>query len=176
MKKENSANPALELSKELGSEKDNVFSLPGGIEVMVLPVSATLLDEVTSRVVDPDPPMFHNEQKDRDEPNPLDPNYIKALQTNERKRQVAIMDIMTMFGIDLISGLPEDNGWVKKLELMEKMGHLDLSGYDFDDELDKEFVFKRFIVLNANLVTKIGSASGLTEDEVEKAESSFQDQ
>ena len=174
MSKENNANPALELIKDVSKGEDKVLTLPGNIQVMVMPVSATLLDEVTSRIVDPEPPMFYNEQKDREEPNPLDPSFIKELQANERKRQVAIMDVMTMFGVVLMNGMPEDDGWVKKLQMMEKLGHLDLSGYDFDDELDMEFVYKRFIVLSASLIGKIGSASGLSEEEVAKAETSFQ--
>jgi hypothetical protein len=174
MSKENGANPALELAKEVTGKDTNIVDLPGGIQVQVLPVSATLMDEVTSRVVDPEPPMFMNEQKGREEPNPLDPSYIKQLEANERRRQVAVMDIMTMFGVELLSGMPESDEWIKKLQMMEKLGHLDLSGYDFEDELDKEFVYKRFIVLSATLIGKIGSASGLTEEEVKKAEDSFQ--
>jgi len=176
MTKENdSVNPALEMAKEHKSDTGKVYVLKNGARVSILPVSATLLDEVTARVIDPEPPMFFNENKQREEPNPSDPTYLRELAVNERKRLVASLDVMTMFGLELLDGMPDDDSWMRKLKMMEKMGHIDLSKYDTKDDLDLEFMYKRYIILSADIINKIGSASGLTEEEVAKAEAVFQD-
>lgn len=175
MKEEKTANPALEMAKEQQSDTGKVYVLQNGTRISILPVSATLLDEVTARIIDPEPPMFFNENKQRDEPNPADPTYLKELSANERKRLVASLDVMTMFGVELLDGMPEDDSWMKKLKMTERLGHIDLSSYDLDDELDVEFMYKRYIILSADIINKIGSASGLTEEEVAKAEAVFQD-
>ena len=177
MSKDQKQNPALDVAKEvLQGNQDTTedILLPSGVQIKILPVSATLLDEMSSRVVDPEPPMVYIEAKDREEPNPSDPEYIKQLEENERKRNVAAFDIMAMFGIELVGGLPSDDSWIKKLKMMERMGHIDLSSYNLDDELDIEFMYKRYIVLSAKLLSKIGSASGLSAEEVARAEDTFQ--
>lgn len=169
-------NPALELAKEQHSGgAGTVYNLPNGAKVAILPVSATLLDEVTARITDPEPPMWFNPAKEKDEPNPMDPGHIKALAAADRRRLVASFDVMTMFGLELLDGMPEDESWIRKLQMMERLGHIDLSTYDLKNDLDREFVYKRYIILSADLIGKIGSASGLTDEEVAKAEATFQD-
>jgi hypothetical protein len=175
MSKDNGANPALEVTKEFATGKeDEPIVLPNGVRIEILPVSATLLDEMSSRIEDPVVPMWYNEKKDKEEENPLDPGYKKALEEAERKRNVAAFDIMAMFGIELVDGIPEDEQWLKKLQFMQKLGHIDISTYDLDDELEREFVYKRYVVMTARLLGMIGSASGLSAEEVSKAEDTFQ--
>lgn len=170
----NGSNPALSVAKDAKGTSNEPIVLPGGARINIMPVSATLLDEVSSRVVDPSPPMVYIESKDREEPNPLDPMYIKELERNERRRNVAAMDIMAMFGIELVDGVPNDDRWLRKLQFAEKRGHIDLSDYDLEDEFDLEFLYKRFIILSAKLLNQIGTASGLNAEEVAKAEETFQ--
>jgi hypothetical protein len=174
--RKNGANPALEMAKEAqDSNTGNVpYTLADGTRIAILTVSATLLDEVASRIVDPPVPQRFNPDKGKDEEYPLDPEYHRQLAANERRRNTAAMDVMAMFGIDLIDGLPQDEGWLRKLRMMEKMGHIDLSQFDMSDALDKEFVYKRYIALSAKVLGKIGSASGLSADEVARAEATFQ--
>jgi hypothetical protein len=174
MSKDNGANPALEVSKEILKGNNEPIVLLSGIRINILPVSATLLDEMSSRIVDPEPPVVYIEAKDRHEPNPNDPDYLKELAANDRRRNTAAFDIMAMFGIDIVDGMPEDKNWLKKLQMLERLGHLDLSHYDLDDEFDLEFIYKRYIILTADLLGKIGRASGLTEEEVSRAEETFQ--
>jgi hypothetical protein len=130
------------------------------------------VDEVTNRIQDPEVPIWHNEEKDRDEPNPSDPDYLKALEDANRERGVAAIDTMALFGID-IETLPESDAWLKKLQYMQKRGLIDMSDYDLEDDQEREFVFKRFIAVNNIILKKIMSVSGITEDEVAAAERSF---
>jgi hypothetical protein len=90
-----------------------------------------------------------------------------------RKRGIAAMDAMVMFGVELVDGLPDDDKWLKKLQNMEKHGLLDLSGYDFDDETDKEFVYKRFVAVDTNVIERLSEISGISAEDVEEAERSF---
>jgi hypothetical protein len=117
--------------------------------------------------------MWHNDEKDRDEPNPADPTYIIALTQSEHKRNTAAMDTMIMFGVDLIDGVPEDDKWIGKLKMMVKRGMLDLSGYELNDKDDKEFLFKRYIAVGVEDLGLISAKSGITSKDIEKAEDSF---
>lgn len=167
--------PAVDAAKSISNRdgNDNVLTLPSGDRIKIIPVSATLIDEVVSRVDDPEVPIFHNPDKDRDEPNPNDPKYLRDVAAAERKRGIAAMDAMVMFGIDLIDGVPPKDQWLKKLKVMEKMGHVNLSAYDMDDPIDREFLYKRYILSDANLLNMIGRASGVAAEDVQRAERSF---
>lgn len=171
-----SVSPAVETAKYLEQRDRDIDSvvLPSGDRIKVTPVSATLIDEVVSRVEDPEIPTWHNPDKDRDELNPNDPKYLRALQVAERQRGVAAMDAMVMFGVELIDGVPDSETWLKKLQKMEKMGRLDLSSYDLSDPIDVEFLYKRYILSDANLLNMISKASGIASEDVERAERSFQ--
>lgn len=167
-------NVAVEVAKEIAAEPGSeTIVTKSGVRIRLLPVSASLIEEVTRRIVDPEVPQWYNEQRERNEPNPDDPAYIKALEETARKRGVAVMDAMCMFGVELVDGVPADDSWVKKLRFMEKRGQLDLSEFDLDDELDREFVYKRFIATDQGMINKIGSISSVTSNDVSRAEETF---
>lgn len=147
--------------------------MANGVRVVVTPVAATLIDEVTSRVKRPRPPLVHMEDKGRDEPNFSDPDYLDALEQSNRDRSNAGMDALILFGVDLPDGLPEDDKWVSKLKLMEKMGKLDLAAFDLDDEIEREFLYKRYVLADKELIDAISAVSGLSEEEIKEAEESF---
>lgn len=144
-----------------------------GIRFRVQPVTTSLIDEVTSRIKDPEIPMWHNEDKGRDEPNPSDPVYLKEMEATAHRRGVASIDALIMFGIDLVDGVPEDDAWLKKLQYMEKRGTLSLKGYDLKDPVDLEFLYKKMVVSNNDVLNLVSQASGITAEDVELAEASF---
>ena len=146
-----------------------------GLSIRIEPVPINLLDDVTSRIKDPKPPMVFIKDKDRDEPNPDDPDYLSALEDADNVRNRAAMDAMVLFGIDLIDGLPENESWIKKLKYLERLDRLDLSNYDLKDELDKEFLYKRYIIADAEVIRLITEASGVSPKEIESLEKSFPD-
>jgi hypothetical protein len=166
--------PAVEVAKQSRDGHEPAeMTLPNGSKVRLVPISASLIDAVTSRIRDPEIPMWMNKDKGREEPNPSDPNYIREMEDAGRKRGIAAMDAMVMFGVELVDGLPDDDKWLKKLQNMEKHGLLDLSGYDFDDETDKEFVYKRFVAVDTNVIERLSEISGISAEDVEEAERSF---
>lgn len=166
---------AVDVAKEIArtNHTEHIRTLPSGVQVRITPVSTALLDEVTSRIKDPDVPMWRNDAKGRDEPNPDDPKYIAQLADQNRKRGIAIMDAMVMFGVELIDGLPSDNTWLTKLQFMAKRGYVNLEGYDLNDDLDLEFLFKRFVAVDTETLAAIGELSALTQEDVERAEDAF---
>lgn len=170
-KKEQS--PVLQIAKERKNGNDKIVTLSTGYRAKINVVAATLIDDVVSLVKAPSVPMWHNEDKDRDEPNPSDPEYIKALAETDHRRNTVAMDTMVMFGIDLVDGVPQDTKWISKLKMMVKRGMLDLTNYDLDDEEDKEFLFKRYIAVGIDDLNMISSASGISGEDVKRAEESF---
>lgn len=167
--------PAVDVAKDMSARDGNnrIFEVEPGVRVRLRPVSASLIDDVTSRIPEPDVPMWHNKDKDRDEPNPSDPGYLIALEQMNRKRGIVAMDAMVMFGAELVDGLPASDEWLRKLKWMERHNMIDLSGYDLDDELDREFVYKRYVAVTPDLLAKISEVSGISSQEVERAEKSF---
>lgn len=163
-------NPVIAVAK--GQIDNEAIAVIEGIEVRVVPVSASLVDDVTKQVQDPEIPMWHNPDRERDEPNPSDPNYLKALVDANNKRTSAAMDTLIMFGIE-ISGMPSDDKWLNKLKFLEKRGVIDLSLFNLDDPTELEFLFKKLIVANANVLSKLSEVSGITQEEVKVAETSF---
>ncbi|MHA2263561.1 MAG: hypothetical protein ACXAEN_14290 [Candidatus Thorarchaeota archaeon] len=163
--------PVIETAK--GKTFDNVITLSTGMKAILRPVSASLLQDVMSRIVDPPEPWVYNEEKGRNEPDPFDKEYLATIASNHQARARASMDAMAMFGIELVNGLPEDDVWLGKLRQFERLGYLDLSEFDMEDPIDREFVFKRYIALGNQDLLDIGKMSGIRQEDIEEAESSF---
>ncbi len=162
----------VDVMKESAREK-NVFEVDG-VKIEVKPVSALLIQEVTSRIKDPRPPMQPNPDKDgRMEENPFDPTYLDALDEARTQRALATSDVMVMFGLKLVNGLPDDELWLKKLKWLEKAGRLDLSNLNFDDPFEKEFAFKKFISATNPTIMEVTRASGVTQADIDTATDSF---
>lgn len=163
----------LDVAKMIASHKEAIITLSGNVRAKIVGVPATLIDEVSSRVKDPDVPMWRNEEKDREEPNPSDPKYIKELSEAARQRGLAAVDAMCMFGVELIDPVPDKDTWLKKLQYMEKHGRMDLSSYDLNDPMDIEYLWKRFIAVDATVIQAITRLSGISAEDIAEAERSF---
>jgi hypothetical protein len=173
---EKQENPAVAVAKaKRGSDENGIEVLSTGIRARIVPVAASLIDEAMARIRDPQVPVFMNEDKGRKEENPLDPVYLEALADARRKRIRAGLDVMIMFGVELADGVPEDDGWVKRLRLMEKMGYLDLGEFDFDEPVEREFLYKSFIAVASADLIRLGVLSGISRTEVAEAAANFPD-
>ena len=167
----------VDVAKERSSRDDpddNIMVMPNGVKVRINPVAPNLIDDVTSRIEDPPVPMWHNPEKDRDEPNPADPDYLKSMARAERKRNTAAVDAMLMFGVELVDGLPEDTSWKEKIKFMVSADLLDLGDLDIDDPLTAEYLYKKYIITSAPVLENLTRVSGLPTEEIERAERSFQ--
>jgi hypothetical protein len=167
--------PVIEVAKEqkVGGDS-NIVVLSTGVKAKISAVASNLIDKVTARYPDPDVPMFYNEDKERDEPNPADPDYLKAKTEATKKRGEATIDAMILFGVELVDGMPEDESWLTKLQYLEKIGQLDLSEYDLEDPMEREFIYKKLVVIGTDDIFKILTLSGVSEEAVRRQMESFQ--
>lgn len=147
--------------------------LSTGYKAKLNPVSSSLIADAIAGIEEPEVPTFHNEAKGRDEPNPDDPAYKRAMAEYNRKRGTASLDAMIMFGVELVDGLPPDNEWIPKLRWMEKHGKLALDDYDLDDEIDKEYLFKKYIAVGNPDYERITQLSGVSDREIAEAAKKF---
>lgn len=162
--------PAVVVAEKMAddSEETKVITLSTGVKAILTPVSASLIDEVTARVKDPEVPMWMNEDKGREEPNPSDPRYLAELENAERERGKAAMDALVMFGVQLVDPIPEDNEWLSKLKFLGVVEDKELS------PMEREFAYKKYIAVSATDIGKITGMSGVASEELAQAEATFQ--
>ena len=168
-----SANPVLDVAKGRKQPSVTEVVLADGTVGRIVPVSAGLIDDVTARIPDPLPPMIYIEEKGREESNPSDPRYLQDLSNTARRRGSAALDAMVMFGLELPNGVPESNGWLGKLKLMQKLDKIDLSKFDLHDPIEREFLYKRYIAASAEVIELISKSTGVTAEGIVQAEQSF---
>lgn len=172
---ENHRKAAVNTAKKKAVERQDKIVTVEGVRVKVHGVSSSLIQEVTSKISDPQPPIVPNPDKDgRPEPNPFDPTYLRDLELAQDARNIAASDTLAMFGFELLDGLPPDEGWIRKLKFLEKKGAIDLTEYDLEDPFEKEFLFKKYIVSSGANILLVTRASGtVSAEEVAQAEESF---
>lgn len=166
-------NAVVNVAKSVVENRDSAVTLADGRNGRVVSVATSLVESVTSQIKDPEVPMWHNTDKDRDEPNPMDPKYVAALNEAAKARSLAAVDAMIMFGVELVDGMPEDDAWLTKLKYMEKRHLLDLSEYDLSDEMDLEYLYKKYVAVDNNVLVKIGKMSGISQEDIKQAEDAF---
>jgi hypothetical protein len=157
----------IEVAREQ-EEQDDIWEVEGyKIRVKAIPVA--IISDVSNRIPDPEIPVWHDPEYDRDVQNPSDPAYLSAKEEVDRKRGEAMIDATVMFGIDLPDGVPPTEKWLPKLKFLEKRGQVDLSGYNLSDDLEKEFVFKKYIIASIALINYIQNMSSVTPEDIGEA-------
>jgi hypothetical protein len=168
------ANAALAVARELAEEDaSGVVTLSTGVRARLVPVGVNLIRDAALHIPDPPVPRFFNEDKSREEENPSDPAYQAACAGAERRREAAGMDALILFGVELADGLPEGDGWLQKLRFLAKRGGLDLDGFDLDDPLEREFLYKKYIAVGSQDLIALGQMSGISRAEVQAGLASF---
>lgn len=163
-------------AKRRENKESDEHTLSTGVLVRFVPVSMTLLSETQSAIPDPDVPMWENVDKGTVEPNPDHPDYLKALRKAEGDRNRAALDTMIMFGVELVNGVP-DSDWLSKLKLARRVGltTVDVDSFDLESDIELEYLYKRYVaVTTKDMVDVMRHCSGVSEEDVEEAVSSFQ--
>lgn len=143
-----------------------------GVHVSLVAVPVGLVQDAQSHIKPPKVPSYYNEDKGREEENPTHPDYLNAVQEYEEKRTQAALDTMIMFGIEL-DGLPTDDSWLKRIKLLGKRGTLELSNVDFDDSIEQEFLFKKYVVATTSVIQAIGAKTGVSREAIAQAKAGF---
>jgi hypothetical protein len=164
-------NPTLRVAKS--TNEKGIVTLSSGYKGRIHPVSAKLIDEVASTIPSPEVPKQFIEAKGREEYNPLDPEYQRAVADADRQRGLAVTEALVMFGVELVDAVPPVDTWLPKLQYMAKRGRLDLTAFDLLDPMDLEFLFKNYIAVATPDLVYVSMASGLTSREVSQAVAGF---
>lgn len=167
------SNPVIDVAREISDEYEDDLLVVEGYTVRAKAVPAAIISEVTKRYPDPEVPLWHNPEYDRDEQNPNDPEYIRKKDLVDRQRGEAMIDSTVMFGIEVVGGIPPKETWLPRLQFLQTLGSIDLSKYDLDDEMVLEFVFKRYIIASVALISYIQKMSAITPEDVEAAGKPF---
>lgn len=168
--KRTSTKAALETARGIKSRDsgaDRILTAKG-VRIKLTSVPAGVFTKVRSKIPEPQIPTWHNEEYDRDELNPNDPEYLAALNKANEERAEAVIDACALFGIELLDGMPSSNEWLDKLRFMEKLGNFELGEFDLTDSLTREFVFKRYYIATMGMIAEIQHKSAVTEEDVEE--------
>jgi hypothetical protein len=165
---EESTNAVVEVARKRKSDEQEIVTLSSGKRALITAVTASLIDQVTAKIDDPEVPMWMNEEKGREEPNYTSPTYIREMKEAERLRGLAAMDAIIMFGIELQDGVPDpkEDNWLDKLRLL---------GIDIDPQspLEIEFAYKKYVAVSPEDIELVTEKSGITAEDVAAAERSF---
>lgn len=154
------------------------FTASTGVKITLKAAPALLIEQAQSLIEKPKPPVQvvvdENTGKEREVANELHPDYQKALLDWDRERNMAALDTMVMFSVDLPDGLPEDENWIKQLKYLQKHSRFSLNGYNLDDEDDREFIYKRYIALGNDELQLVSQINGIRQEDVEAFTDTFQ--
>jgi hypothetical protein len=166
----NGKNPAVAVAAAgTGADEEKIYTLSTGIKARIKPVSAGLIQKVSSQVKDPKVPIFHDEDKGRDIENPLHPDYLNAVQEAQVERAMAGNDALIMFGLELIDPIPDVSEWGPKIRFL---------GIEFDEDnaLEVEFTYKKYLAVGTSDLMLIASSAGITGEAFQEAVAEFQRQ
>lgn len=165
------------------TERGAEVVLSNGITLEVKAVPPMLVDALNAEYAPPDAPMWLNPDKGREEPNPNDPDWVRAVEKLENQRQDAVNNLVLAAGTKLKLPLPEgrvgpeNDEWLEIVKLTAE-----LTGKDI--EVPTEPGIKRYLAwlryyaietgtdfgLVMNLVLEL---AGISEQEVTEALNKF---
>lgn len=155
------------------------MTLQNGTKLGIKAVPALLVLGITEKFPVPKVPLWHNEDKQRDEENPNDPLYIEAIQKHNQLIQDKTIDCFLLNGV-VVQELGPD------CEPADSDNWLETTEYLLEVSISRTGAGRRaawlrhHLIDNANelgdIVAQISIASGLvTEEAVAKAAETFRD-
>lgn len=177
---------SLQIQQSIQDDKraPRVFTTRNGVQLRLRAVSPFLVLEAQKRIVKPTEPMWYNEAKSREEPNPLDPNYVKSIDDYNTRMAEVVNDVFLANGVTLLTsgqdlplGIPniDDSEWVEGIEYTLNIKVPD-SGTAGRRVLWLKYCVVTHVEDLGDLIAAISVASGLvSEDQVQQAVESFRD-
>jgi len=154
------------MTEEQSTMEQHIHVLSTGVRVHLGTVSLAALTDALKRIEQPSVPKVLNQETGREEEDREHPDYLAALDRANMERAVVMMDVLALFAVDLVDGLPENDRWLKRLQLLERRGRLDLTNFNLEDTVDLEFLFTKYVALSLPDWTEILSTAGMGEDVV----------
>lgn len=154
---------------------EEIVTLSSGIRLRLLGAPPGAIEQAIARIEQPSPPRILIEEKGREEENPNDPNYLRALEEYTKATALAAINVMLLLGTQLVDvpedlQRPEDDGWVEDLNFL---------GIEFDTENPRARYLKWIwcyamrSMTDQTLVFSSLRRSGATEEEVALAVDAF---
>jgi len=119
------ASPAVIAVAERARDKkrEGLVTLSTGVVVRVRPVASLIISDIARAIPEPKPPKVYIEEKAREEENPNDPGYLKALDDRQTAQAMAVNDAFLLMGTEVKSSPPdlwavESDEWVDRLSLV----------------------------------------------------------
>ena len=131
------------------------------------------MQEALRSIKHPTVPTWINPDKNREEENPNDPEYLDALVEYSHQRSQVIEEVAFMFGLELVDAVPEPGDLDRNLQWLARKGRIDLTGYDLSDPVDREFLYKKHCALAQSDWGIIGRLMGVSPEEVDAAAETF---
>jgi len=153
------------------SEERDLVTLSRGITLRIVPVPPFAIREAAMRIPVPSVPIVHIKDKNRDELNPNDPDYLAAVEANASERMLAATNVMFVLGTkpEIIPAgcqRPDDTEWTEALVAL---------GIEIPENKHLRYLsWLRYYVLVSevdirDLVAACISRSGVQESEVQRA-------
>jgi len=152
--------------------EEEIHTLSTGVRVRLRPVAPSLIAEISASVEYPTVPRIVDESG-REMENPMHPDYIRNIEAADNKRATRVLEAIVMFAFELVDGMPEDDEWLRSVQLLARRGAISLEGLDLKEPLDREFVYKKYIAVGNEDMQLAGSVAGIRGEEVEAASRSF---
>lgn len=137
-----SENPAVQVAKQQKTGA-GIHVTRTGIRVKIRAFPEMLARRAVLAIKDPPVPVYFNEDKGREEPNPHDPDYLAAKEEAEQRRGDAGIDAALLFGVELLDPLPDNDLWLKKL------AYLNIE-IDPTDALSVELAYLKYVAFSSS--------------------------
>lgn len=119
------ASPAAIAAAERAHDNkhEGVVTLSTGVVVRVRPVASLIISDIARAIPEPKIPRVYIETKAREEENPNDPGYLKALVDRETAQAMAVNDAFLLMGTEVVSAPPDlwaldSDDWIDRLALI----------------------------------------------------------
>jgi hypothetical protein len=158
------------------STDDGLIHLSTGVVLAPRKVSPFVFQEVSSRFKYPKVPVIWMEDKQREEPNPMNPDYLAERDEVDYNRSMATIDGTIALGTKLVSipegfPTPDDNDWLDDLETMGIEINRDNSRMRYRTWV--KYVAAPTVPDVQTIIAKVLRAIGVSEEEVVSATANF---
>lgn len=155
------------------------FRLQNGVVLELKPVPPIAIREAALQKPPPQVPTVFIEDKGREEQNPNDPDYHKAMQQYAFDQLYRITDVLLLLGTGIVS-IPDDVFPVESDEWVEQLAALAIDVPPFNNKYARYLSWLRLYAICSEyevgyILGNVTAMSGVTEVEVQRAAASFRD-
>lgn len=158
-------------------ENSDFARLSSGVVLRLHKAPPYAIQTATQQAGDqPEPPLVYIETNGRNEPNPDDPDYKRALARWRLRQSELLSNVLFLLGTSIEhvpEGVPrvEDDGWIDKLRVIG-------IPIDSQNEHERYLAWLRYVALESPkdisyLIQSVIRGSGATEEDVQQALDSF---